>query len=268
MNRGWKVERVARLKLLIGAWATSAESLQVWLAMREAGLGFETSPMRQALAAGEVVTPPGEPPVLLVDEVPIWEPLAIAEFLAEHVAGLWPTDARARALARSVVCEMHGGLRDLQMFLPFDLRHRFPPAWGLRGVRRDIARVLELWRRCREGFGVDGPFLFGHFSLADAMHAPLAARLLLHSVPLPGDSERYVQALMSLPSLLEWVETARRETTTEGGDGAIARDLERAAATEPDGRPSPGPSLPPSEPRTDDTGRAVKPIGTGTRRRH
>lgn len=261
---------MARLKLLIGERATSAGSLQVWLAMREAGLGFETRPIRQAIVAGEIAPPPGEPPVLLVDDVPIWEPLAIAEFLAEHVAGLWPTDARARALARSVVCEMHGGLRDLQIFLPLDLRHRFPRAGVLRGVRRDIERVVELWRRCREGFGVDGPFLFGHFSLADAMHAPLATRLLFHAVPLPDDGERYVQALMSLPSLLEWVDTARRETTMEGGDEAIASDLERAMATVPGDGPSasPLPSIPAAEPRTEDGGRAVKPIGTGTRRRH
>lgn len=261
---------MANLTLLIGDRATCAASLQAWLTMRCAELSFETL---RAPAGQGLPWPAAEPPVLLVDEVPVWGSLAIGEFLAEHVPGLWPAEARARALARSIVGELHGGLADLQRFLPLDLLSRFgPPGRLLRGVERDLTRITNLWAECRARYAAGGPFLFGRFSLADAMSAPLAARLAGHSVPLPRETSDYVRTITSLSALLEWVEAA----AVEKGRSAMP-----AGATSP----SPAPDLPP-EPRrdsldsrtpqlpSDPIGPAsphpstVKPIGAGIHRRH
>lgn len=267
---------MANLTLLIGDRATCAASLQAWLALRCSELSFETarSPLEGGRDPSDRGVPPiaTAPPVLFVDEVAIWDSLAIGEFLAEHVPGLWPTDARSRALARSIVCELHGGLADLQRFLPLDLLNRFgPPGRLLRAVERDLARITELWATCRARHAADGPFLFGRFSLADAMYAPIAARLAGHSVPMPPDASGYVQAIMSLPALLEWVEIAAAEKGEKAtSEGATFSSSEPQMSAEP-GQHSTGlrPGLPAEPPDgTPPYQSRVKPIGAGTRRRH
>ncbi len=205
--------------------------------------------------------------------MPIWGSLAIGEFLAEHVPGLWPAEPRARALARSIVGELHGGLADLQRFLPLDLLSRFgPPGRLLRGVERDLARITDLWAECRARHAAGGPFLFGRFSLADAMSAPIAARLAGHSVPLPPETSGYVGTIMSLPALLEWAEAA---AVQEGKKATSASTTSLPAGSDQLPEPRRHSSDPrPAQPRSDPVGpasphpSAVKPIGAGTRRRH
>lgn len=268
---------MAKLTLLIGNRATCAASLQAWLTMRCSELSFETvrPPLdRERAPAGQGLPwPAAVPPVLLVDEVPIWGSLAIGEFLAEHVPGLWPAEPRARALARSIVGELHGGLADLQRFLPLDLLSRFgAPGRLLRGVERDLARITALWAECGTRHAAGGPFLFGRFSLADAMSAPVAARLAGHSVPIPPETSGYVRTIMSLPALLEWVETAAVEQG-EKVTSASATSLPLGSDLPPDPRRHSS-DPPPAQPRSDPIGpaslhsSAVKPIGAGTRRRH
>lgn len=269
-------ESMADLTLLIGDRATCAASLQAWLTMRCSELSFETarSPLDRGrtLAGGGVPRLATEPPILFVDEVPIWDSLAIGEFLAEHVPTLWPADARSRALARSIVCELHGGFADLQRFLPLDLLSRFgPPGRLLRAVERDLARITELWAACRARHAADGPFLFGRFSLADAMYAPIAARLAGHSVPMSPEVSGYVQTMMSLPAVLEWVEAA----AAERGEMATTESA-ASLSSEPDSPREPGQHISdfratslavppgPASPHLS----TVKPIGAGTRRRH
>jgi glutathione S-transferase len=268
---------MASLTLLIGDRATSGASLQAWLTMRCSELSFRTmatpSDRTRAPHGQEAPWAAPTPPVLYVDEVPIWDSLAIGEFLAEHVPGLWPAEARARALARSMVCELHGGLAELQRFLPLDLLRTFgPPARLLRGVERDLARVTALWAECRARHSAGGRFLFGGFTLADAMYAPVAVRLAGHSVPMSAETNSYVQTILSLPALLEWVEAARSETRDPSARAGAApssseagrpREPERETADDREPPPIPDPAHPASSHQS-----TVKPIGAGTRRRH
>lgn len=264
---------MARLVLLIGDRATSEGSLQAFLALRLANVLFELEPWGADGLPGLDGPWLPEPPVLLVDEVPIWDALAIAEFLAEHAAGLWPTDPRARALARSVAHEVHAGFRSLRTFLPFDLLSSFGPPGRLpRSAERDLEGIACVWRACRRDFGGVGRFLFGPFGLADAMFAPIALRLVRASLPLDPASRDYAATLVALPWIAEWIEAARRDhrsfreppdaltdpgsshrTTTAADDatayGAPVADLSNTP-------PLSGPSA------------TIKPIGAGTRRRH
>lgn len=259
---------MARLTLLIGYRASSAGSFQAWLALRQAGLLFDVRTLTDEAAPRPVSTWVGEPPILLVDDVPIWGALSIGEFLAEHVSDLWPSDARARAFARSVAGEVQGGLRSLQALLPFDLSRRFRASRIPRPVQRDLDRIVTLWRACRTEFGAGGPFLFGHFTLADAMHAALAIRLLGHSIPLDAVPAAYVEAIAALPAVVEWVDRAvdEQENRARGQPHGSSNEHETFMAPAPTVREEPRPGPQRIEPSTLEP--AVKPIGAGTRRRH
>lgn len=268
---------MASLTLLIGDRATSAASLQAWMIMRQAGLTFETRSAAEGMAGtASLVSKPAAPdllPVLLVDTVPIWDALAIGEFIAEHVPGLWPDDPRARAIARSIVCELHGGLRDLQTFLPLDMAHRFGPPGKLpRSVERDLTRVATVWEACRLDHGKGGPFLFGPFSLVDAMYAPIVARIAGHGIALDPVSERYVETVMALPAMIEWLEEVGRKAVKAGPVG-IAEPASVRTPQPSDAKVASG--VPPSPAESEERPPAasspfqpIKPIGTGTRRRH
>lgn len=263
---------MAELTLLIGERASCAASFQIWLAMREVGLLFQirSAAVSEPRHADELCA--GKLPVLLVDEVPIWEPLAIGEFLAEHVPNLWPTEPRARALARSVAFEAQSGLRAIQTLLPFDVTRRFATNRLVGPVRNDLDRITTLWQECRVRFRGDGPFLFGRFSLADAVHASLALRLIGHSIELPAEAGVYLETITTLPAVSEWIEAARHEQT---------RSLQHRAPTGtqrpcPAGEVRPGPlestvpatTVEPGGVKSSEGEPAVKPIGAGTRRRH
>ncbi len=146
---------MADLKLVIGSKNSSSWSLRPWLLLKQAGLAFEEIliTLRRPETAREIAehSPSGKVPVLVVDGVPIWDSLAICEFAAEQIEGLWPEDPRARALARSVSAEMHSGFADLRTYLPLDVAARFgPPGRLLSGVARDVERIQTVWRECRQ----------------------------------------------------------------------------------------------------------------------
>ncbi|MCX7629717.1 MAG: glutathione S-transferase [Geminicoccaceae bacterium] len=265
---------MATLVLLIGDRATSEGSLAAYLALRQANVVFEIERWREGHLPGLDGPWLPEPPVLLVDQVPIWDSLAIGEFLAEHVPGLWPQDPRARAVARSVAHEAHAGFRGLRTFLPLDLLSSFGPPGRLpRSAEHDIDGVACLWRSCRREFGAGGPFLFGAFTLADAMFAPISLRLVTGGVPLDAVSRDYVATIAALPSLGEWVEAAR----TEHGslrERAVPLALEpgsprqRVAPASDPAAPGGSSTDAPKPPTPSGPSATVKPIGTGTRRRH
>ncbi len=217
---------MADLKLVIGSKNSSSWSLRPWLLLKQAGLDFEEVliPLRRPETAREIrrYSPSGKVPVLLVDGVPIWDLLAICEFAAEQIEGLWPEDARARALARSVSAEMHAGFADLRTYLPLDVTSRFgPPGRLLSGVSRDVERIQTIWRECRQLSATQGPFLFGQFTVADAMYAPVAFRFHTYQVPLNAVSSAYVRALLELPAMQEWAAAAQAEVS--GGPAPTLR---------------------------------------------
>lgn len=205
------------LTLIIGNKAFSSWSLRPWLALKHTGLPFDEIliPLRQPDTAARIAehSPSGRVPCLRDGDRVIWDSLAICEYLAEiaPAAGLWPEDAGARAVARSVSAEMHSGFVGLRTHMSMDLKAMRPGVGRNAESEADIARVLELWRATRERFGADGPFLFGRFSIADAMYAPVVTRLITYGVELDDVGSAYAEAVMALPAIREWVDAAKAE---------------------------------------------------------
>ena len=159
-------------------------------------------------------SPAGKVPVLLDGDVTVWESLAIIEHLAAAHPDLpiWPRDPRARALARSLSAEMHAGFPALRRTMPMNMRRApKPPAAGLEAAREDIARIEAAWTEARAAHGSGGPFLFGAFSAADAMFAPVVNRLHAYAVPVGAATRAYMEAVMALPAWREWQHDAEGE---------------------------------------------------------
>ncbi len=215
------------LHLIIGNYNTSSSSLRAWLVLRLARFAFvETRiPLRGPETAERVgrYSPSGKLPVLLAEGVPIWDSLAIAEFIAELDPGIWPLDPIARAEARAISAEVHSGFLDLWRLMPMDIVNRFAaPGLLPRGLAADIRRMMSIWEHCRARFAAQGPFLFGAFSIADAMMAPIAARFVTHGVPLAGVVEDYVESVLGWPDMVTWCDAAVAEHAERVAQGSLA----------------------------------------------
>ena len=196
----------------------SSWSLRPWLLLRQAGIAFDE--ISVSLGAADVraqilrYSPSGRVPVLIDGAVTVWDSLAIGEYLAErhpHLQ-LWPEGAEARAIARAVSAEMHSGFTTLRENMTLNCRKLLPGKGRAPGVAEDIARITALWTDCRQRYGQDGEFLFGRFSIADAMYAPVALRFRTYAVELDPLSAAYAQTLLELPAVREWVTQAGAET--------------------------------------------------------
>ena len=210
-------------RLVIGDKNISSWSLRPWLAMRHAGIPFDevNIKLRRPESQSQILrySPSGRVPTLLASGQAIWDSLAILEYLAEAhpEAGLWPEGREARALARSAAAEMHSGFAALREHCPMDLLARLPMATLPDPVAAEVRRIVALWQDCRRRHGGSGPFLFGDFSAADAMYAPVASRLRTYLPALApygddGTAQAYVDALFALPAMAEWEKGARSET--------------------------------------------------------
>jgi glutathione S-transferase len=205
--------------LVIGNKNYSSWSLRAWLAAKVAGLAFEEIliPLDESNTRQQILrhAPSGRVPVLKHGERTIWESLSICEYLAELLpdARLWPADVEARAIARSVSAEMHAGFAALRTHMPMNVRSRFPEEGRKPGVLDDINRVTAIWRGCRRRLGEtpEGPFLFGHFTVADAMFAPVVTRFRTYAVDIGDDAQAYADAIWALPAMQEWSEASKNE---------------------------------------------------------
>ncbi|BCR25970.1 glutathione S-transferase family protein [Aquipseudomonas alcaligenes] len=205
------------LKLVIGDKNYSSWSLRAALALDLTGEPYEEilerlyRPDSRARLLSH--SPTGKVPVLLTEEGPVWDSLAIAEYLAERFpeAHLWPRGQYARALARSVCAEMHSGFVALRSHLSMDLARDQALAELPAEAQADIDRVCRLWADCRQRFGQDGAFLFGHASIADAFFAPVAARLRSYRVALPAEAAAYVETIYQWPAFRRWYQAALQE---------------------------------------------------------
>lgn len=207
--------------LVIGNKNYSSWSLRPWLAMRRFGVPFReinidiyTPGARQRILEH---SPSGKVPALKTGRETIWDTLAILETLAERFPehAWWPSDAGRRALARSVSAEMHSGFADLRAVMPMDLLHEKPMEDVPGAVAADIARIVAVWRSCRAA-APPGDFLFGDFSIADAMYAPVASRFRTYVPDLAvygddGIASAYVETVFAMPEITEWCEAAARE---------------------------------------------------------
>ena len=203
--------------LVIGNKAYSSWSLRGWLGLKATGAAFEevVIPLDQPDTKARIAafSPSGKVPALVVGDAVIWDSLAILEYLAERFpdAGLWPADSEARALARAVSCEMHAGFAPLRKHMWMDLKSRRPDEGRTPEVAADIARVQEIWGLCRKRFGVGGPFLFGSFSNADVMFAPVVTRFQTYGVDVDPVCRDYADAVLAWPAMREWTEAALAE---------------------------------------------------------
>ena len=206
------------LKLAIGNKNYSSWSMRPWVLLTQAGIAFEEIQLKftdEGKVDGiEAYSPTRQVPVLIVDGEPVWDTLAICEAVAELFPqkNLWPADARARRMARSICAEMHAGFRNLRGAMPVNIRASLAGKGMNPAVQRDIDRIVEIWESCRERFGRNGELLFGQFSIADAYYAPVATRFLTYAVTLPPAAQRYADALLALAAVREWMAQARRET--------------------------------------------------------
>ncbi len=135
---------------------------------------------------------------------------AVAEM--SPAKGLWPTHAAARAHARSICAEMHSGFGELRRNMVMNIRSSHPGKGRTPGVEKDIARIVQIWESCRTRFGTGGDMLFGSFTIADAMFAPVATRFKTYAVALPPAAQQYADALLDLEAVKKWCTGARAET--------------------------------------------------------
>jgi glutathione S-transferase len=209
---------VTPLTLVIGNKNYSSWSLRPWLVLRQAGIPFDEVliPLYQPDSATALAkwSPSGKVPALHDGDIRVWDSLAICEYLHERFPDkqLWPADAAARAVARSVSAEMHSGFSALREHMSMNIRARRPDRGRTPESLEDIERVVSIWADCRARFGAGGEFLFGRFSIADAMYAPVVLRFQTYGVALAGTAKDYADAVLALPALQAWVADALAET--------------------------------------------------------
>jgi glutathione S-transferase len=207
------------LTLVIGNKNYSSWSMRPWVALKGAGIAFNE--VLIPLYTGEAdkkrilgFTQSGKVPVLIDGDITVWDSLAIIEYAAEKCpdAGLWPTDAAARAHARSVSAEMHSGFMPLRNECGMNI-HRPVAAKALSDdAQANIVRIQQIWTECRERYGQHGPYLFGAFSAADAMFAPVVHRFRTYAIEVRPPVRAYMETMLANPAFAEWTEAALAET--------------------------------------------------------
>lgn len=210
--------QMSTLTLIIGNKNYSSWSLRPWILLRHHNIDFEEK--RVALFVDTTASELAEygsdykVPVLKDDGLIVWDSLSILEHISEaYLDGAgWPGDQSARALARSVSAEMHSSFTNVRSELPMNCRKKFEHIKLTQNAEREIERIKTLWRKCRQEYGSGGEWLFGNFSIADAMFAPIALRFNGYSIPLQGIEADYVQAVLNHPGIIEWIEAGKLET--------------------------------------------------------
>ena len=209
---------MADLTIYLGNKNYASWSLRAWLALKATEEPFEevVIPLFQPGSKETLLkySPSGRVPALHHRGTIVWDSLAICGYLTEQfpAAGLWPADPAAKAVARSISAEMHAGFPALRAQLPMNVRSRFPGREIAPEVQADINRVMAIWRQCRSRFGEgNGDFLFGRFSIADAMYAPVVTRFRTYAIDLEREAEAYCEAIAALPAMQDWAAAAKNE---------------------------------------------------------
>jgi glutathione S-transferase len=213
------------MHLIIGNKLYSSWSLRPWMLMKAMSIPFKETviPLSQPDTKKNILehSPSGKVPLLVDGAVRVWESLAIAEYLAEKVpsAQVWPKDMAARAHARSASSEMHAGFAALRQACPMNLARKFKPK-SSHGADADanIVRIEALWSEARRHFGRGGPFLYGAFSAADAMFAPVVTRLDTYQIPVKAETKLYMHAVLHHPAFVDWRLAALQEPWFRGDD--------------------------------------------------
>jgi glutathione S-transferase len=207
---------MSEFTLVIGNKNYSSWSLRPWMLMKHLGLEFEekqilldTPDFKDQVAQ---FGPSGRVPVLKHGKLTVWDSLAICEYLADLTGKGWPEDREARAFARSVCAEMHAGFVNLRMEWPFNARARNRLTPMTPGLEADIDRIDEIWIDCRRQFGNErGPWLFGDYSIADAMYAPVVVRFNTYRAQVSDTTRWYMATALEDDALQSWVRAAQQE---------------------------------------------------------
>jgi glutathione S-transferase len=208
---------MSQLRLVIANKAYSSWSLRPWILLTHFEIPFEEILVQLYLPTTRArlltFAPTAKAPVLVDGEIVVWESLAILEYIAElspHLP-IWPRDRTARALARALSAEMHAGFMALRQHCPTQFRRPVIKRDLTPEVEANVARLEDAWRDARQRFGAGGPFLFGGFSAADAMFAPVVNRLHIYDAPVAEDTRAYMDAVRALPAWKAWTEGAEAE---------------------------------------------------------
>ena len=213
---------MARYTLIVGTRNWSSWSLRPYMALKATGAPFEVVDIRlrqtDAPTTREQIlkhSPAGKVPVLKIEEagkvLTVWDSLAICETVAERhpEAGLWPKDAGTRATARSYACEMHSGFPDVRDQLTLDFARQQDMPELRPETKSQIERILSAWDEALAAY--KGEFLFGNLSVADCMYAPVASRFRTYGVPTSAPVKAYIDRIMALPAMQEWMKVAEAE---------------------------------------------------------
>ncbi len=217
---------MTEIRLVVGNRNYSSWSYRAWLCLRKSGVGFEevVLPLDTPEFSARIgeLSPTSRVPVLWHGERCIWDSLAICEYVNETFADgrLWPEDAGARALGRSMAAEMHSGFPDLRNEMPMNFRAVNRRVEITSHTQADIERIFTLWSESLARHSGSGPWLLGEFSIADAMFAPVVVRLGNYGVPVPGELQPYLQTHRDDPDIRLWTELAAAETWVVEADEA------------------------------------------------
>lgn len=198
------------MHLILGNKLYSSWSMRPWLIMRALGLDFTETviPLRQPDTSARIreYSPSGKVPALVDGEVVVWESLAIISYLADRFPDkpIWPQGDAARAHAKSISMEMHGGFQALRQACPMNLGKRYAARDFGEKVAADVARIEDIFRETRSRFGQSGPFLFGAFSAADAMFAPVVSRFQTYQIAVRPVTRAYMDAIFAHPGFERW----------------------------------------------------------------
>ena len=209
------------MKIIVGNKAYSSWSLRGWLALKLSGLPFEEEVVSlygdewaSRRAQPDIAPSAGKVPILWDGDIVVWDSLAIIDHLADKVGQdrFWPTDGVARGMARSLASEMHSGYADLRRECSTNFRKVYPTKVISAEAQVNVERIVHLWSEALTRFGGDEGFLFGAFSAADIMYAPVTTRFTTYSLAVPDFALDYCRRVQAHPFMREWLDAAHRET--------------------------------------------------------